>query len=309
MGSAMTMVHTLCAICSSDRWDRVLYPATLYDQAVTAERFSARRTPDRVHYRIVRCGQCGLVRSDPILPEDDLLALYQGSHFDHPVESQFAAETYARYVAQIIPELPDRDSLLEIGCGNGAFLKAALDLGFKQVTGVEPSRRSMECAPAAIRERILNAGFRDGLLPPGAVSMVCGFQVLDHLADPVEVVHACRKLLKPGGVAFFLNHDAAAWTNRLLGSRSPIIDVEHIYLFDRTTISKLFASAGFKVVRTFRVVDRHPLAYWVRLAPLPLWISKPVIAALDGVGLGGLPISWRAGNLAIVARRKPEEED
>lgn len=300
----MTMVHTLCAICDSDRWDRLLYPETLGDQAATSERFSARRTPDRVHYRVVRCDNCGLVRSDPILAEDALLALYRGSHFDHPVESQFAAETYARYVSEIIPLLPDRDSLLEIGCGNGAFLKRALDLGFAEVSGVEPSRRSIECAPPGVRERILNEGFRDGLFRPGSFSMVCGFQVLDHLARPGEAVQACRKVLKPGGVAFFLNHDAGAWTNRLLGSRSPIIDIEHIYLFDRKTISMLFESAGFDVLRTFRVVDRHPLAYWLRLAPLPHWCSKPLIGALNRVGLGGLPVAWKAGNLAIVARRK-----
>ena len=38
----MTMVHTLCAICGTDRRDRLLYPETLGDGAATAERFSAR---------------------------------------------------------------------------------------------------------------------------------------------------------------------------------------------------------------------------------------------------------------------------
>ena len=262
-----------------------------------------------MHYRVVRCGRCGLVRSDPILPEDALLTLYRGSRFDHPVESRFAAETYARYVAGVARLLPERDSLLEIGCGDGAFLQRALEMGFAEVAGVEPSRRSIECAPDGVRERILNEGFRDGLFRPGSFSMVCGFQVLDHLAHPGEAVQACWKVLKPGGVAFFLNHDAGAWTNRLLGSRSPIIDIEHIYLFDRKTISMLFESAGFDVVRTFRVVDRHPLAYWLRLAPVPRWCSQPLIGGLNRVGLGGLPVAWKAGNLAIVARRKPEAGD
>ena len=305
----MKMVHTLCAICGTDRWDRLLYPESLGDQAATAQRFSARRTPDHVHYRIVRCGHCGLVRSDPILSADALLTLYRGSHYDHPVESRFAAETYARYAAAIASELPDRDSLLEIGCGNGAFWQRALDLGFAEVTGVEPSLQSIECAPAGVRERILNEGFRDGQFRPGSFSMVCGFQVLDHLARPNAAVDACLRVLKPGGIAFFLNHDAGAWTNRLLGGRSPIIDIEHIYLFDRKTISILFESAGFDVLRTFRVVDRHPLAYWLRLAPLPAWCSKPLNGILNRVRLGGLPVAWKAGNLAIVARRKSEAGD
>jgi len=302
----MNMVHTLCAICHSDRWDRLLYPESLGERAATAERFSARRTPDRVHYRVVRCGRCGLLRSDPILSEEVLLSLYQGSHFDHPLESRFAAESYARCVAALLPLLPDRDLLVEIGCGDGAFLARALEMGFAEVAGVEPSRRSIECARPEVRQRILNEGFRDGLFRPGSCSLVCAFQVLDHLARPGEAVEACRNVLKPGGVAFFLNHDAAAWTNRLLGRRSPIIDIEHIYLFDRKTISMLFEAAGFDVLRTFRVVDRHPLAYWLRLAPLPRWCSGPLIGGLDRLGAGGRPVAWKAGNLAIVARRKPE---
>ena len=53
------MRHTLCAICDTDRWDRPLYPEALGDTAFTRARFSARRMPDRVHYRMVRCGHCG----------------------------------------------------------------------------------------------------------------------------------------------------------------------------------------------------------------------------------------------------------
>ena len=143
----MKMVRTLCAICGTDRWDRLLYPESLGDQAATAQRFSARRTPDRVHYRIVRCGHCGLIRSDPILSADALLTLYRGSHFDHPVESQFAAETYARYAAAVLDELPDRDSLLEIGCGNGAFLQCALRLRESQRRAGRASLAADRAAP------------------------------------------------------------------------------------------------------------------------------------------------------------------
>ena len=52
----MTMVHTLCAICGTDRWDRLLYPESLGDQAATAQRFSARRTPS-LRCRI-KCAMC-----------------------------------------------------------------------------------------------------------------------------------------------------------------------------------------------------------------------------------------------------------
>ena len=84
------MRHTLCAICDTDRWDRRLYAEALGEGAFTSERFSARRTPDRVHYRMVRCANCGLIRSDPVLEESELARLYAESRLTYAQESGFS---------------------------------------------------------------------------------------------------------------------------------------------------------------------------------------------------------------------------
>ena len=80
-----------------------------------------------------------------------------------------------------------------------------------------------------LRARIKNELFQAGLYPPGWFSLICGFQVFDHLTRPNEVLRTCRELLAPGGLVLFIHHDAGAWTNRFLGERSPIIDIEHTY--------------------------------------------------------------------------------
>ena len=143
----VAMIHTQCAICKSDAWDRELYPARLGAEAATYGRFSARRQPDRVHYRIVRCRKCGLIRSDPVLPEEELARLYRGSSFDYEDESICARLTYAQYVSESLPLLTERTRMLEIGCGNGFFLQKALELGFAEVYGIEPSCQAVAAAP------------------------------------------------------------------------------------------------------------------------------------------------------------------
>ena len=95
------MRHTLCAICDTDRWDRPLYAEALGDGAFTSERFSARRLPDRVHYRMVRCENCGLIRSDPVLEEAELAGLYAASQLTYAQEAEFAGDTYARYLREV----------------------------------------------------------------------------------------------------------------------------------------------------------------------------------------------------------------
>src|SRR5579872_4855170 len=260
------MRHTLCAICDTDRWDRLLYAESLPPGAFTSERFSARRVPDRVHYRMVRCGNCGLVRSDPILEAADLSALYFESQLTYAKESGFAGETYAAYLSELLPLAPSKNRLLEIGCGNGFFLERALDLGFAEVNGVEPGREVVEAAAPRVRDHIRNDSFRDGLFPEASFDVVCGFQVFDHLANPNQTLAACRRILRPGGLVFFIHHDIGAWTHRLLKERSPIVDVEHVYLYDRDTMSRILAKNGFEVLRVFRVSNRYPIYYWTNMA-------------------------------------------
>jgi SAM-dependent methyltransferase len=295
------MIPTLCAICGGGT-DTELYKESLGRDAMTFARFSARRTPDRVHYRIVRCSKCGLLRSDPIFPEDELSRLYRGSAVTYTEEAGFAGTTYAQYLQKYLPLVPSKDRLLEIGCGNGFFLERAAALGFREVFGVEPSTRAVELAPASIRNNIRNDIFRDGLYPSGYFDVICGFQVFDHMARPNDVLDVCRRLLRPGGLALFINHDARAWSNRLLGERSPIIDVEHIYLYDRTTMPRLFQKHGFEVLSVFPVRNRYPLRYWCKMAPMPSPLKRALEVWLSHSAVGRWAVSLRAGNVGLIAR-------
>lgn len=301
------MRHTLCAICDTDRWDQPLYAEALGDGAFTSDRFSARRIPDRVHYRMVRCGNCGLIRSDPVLEETELAGLYAASELTYAQEAEFAGETYAGYLQDILPLAPTRDRLLEIGCGSGFFLERALALGFAEVSGVEPSREAVAAASPGVRDAILLDSFRDGLFPEGHFSVVCGFHVFDHLSNPNETLQACRRILRPGGLILLIHHDAGAWTHRLLGERSPIIDVEHIYLYDRRTMARILVKNGFEVLRVFSVRNRYPVYYWAGMAPIPTGLKHRLVPKLRNSTLGSRAVAWNAGNLGIVGCFKPEK--
>jgi len=302
------MIATTCAVCETDTADEQVYSDTLCENAATSERFSARRTPDRVHYRMVRCRTCGLLRSNPILSDDELARLYRDSALTYEEESVYARRTYGRYLARCIEALPPgvmpaSARLLEIGCGNGFFLEQARTCGFLDVTGVEPGREAVEMASPSVRGQIVNDIFRDGLFPREHFDVICAFQVFDHLAHPNEVLRTCLESLRPRGVALFINHDVGAWTNRLLGARSPAIDIEHIYLFDMRTMTRIFEKNGFEVLDVFPVENTYPLHYWMKMAPLPASWKKRVIPALKHSGVGRMEFSWKAGNLGLLARK------
>ncbi len=225
------MLATRCAICDSEGNATERWPATFDPEAFNARVFSARRLPDRVHYRMVSCDSCGLVRSDPVADEELLAALYASSSFDYGEEVESIQATYGRALGWLEERSPRRESLLEIGCGNGFFLAQARRQGWREVRGVEPSADAVAKAPPELDGAIVQDVMRAGLFAPESFDAVCLFQVLDHISSPVELLEECLAVLRPGGQILALNHNVRAWSARLLGERSPIVDIEHTYLY------------------------------------------------------------------------------
>jgi SAM-dependent methyltransferase len=293
---------TCCAICGTDGDAVELYPARLSRDAFSAEVFSARRLPDGVHYRLVKCNSCGLVRSDPAADPERIAQIYRESSFDYLEEVESLRATYGRYLRALGRYGAGRGSLLEIGCGNGFFLEEALRQGYVEVLGVEPSAKAVALADPAIRPRIRVGVLRPGLFAAETFDVICLFQVLDHLPNPAAVLETCLQILKPNGLVLCLNHNVEAVSARLLGERSPIVDVEHTYLFGPQTLRRLFESRGFQVECVETVWNRYSLSYLVRLLPLPTFLKKSLVALLGGPS-GRLTISMPLGNAYVIARR------
>jgi SAM-dependent methyltransferase len=303
MTQAVELKNTRCAICGTEGNAQELYPANFDLQALNPAVFSARRLPDRIHFRMVKCHTCGLVRSDPIADPALLAQLYHQSAFTYTDEVADLKQTYGRYLAELDKYGARKDALLEIGCGNGFFFQQALAQGYRSVRGVEPSRAAVSQAAPEVRDVIVCDLMRPGLFGPGAFDVICLFQMFDHVPDPGALLDACFTTLRPGGLVLSLNHNVAAVSARLLGERSPIVDIEHTYLYSPATMTRLFMAHGFRVLKTGSVRNRYSLRYLVRLLPLP---SAPKRAALDWLQRhppGGLRLQVPLGNLYLVARK------
>jgi SAM-dependent methyltransferase len=294
---------TVCAICGDESTAAELWPATFDPTAFNARVFSARRLPDRVHYRMARCNTCGLVRSDPVADQALLADLYKTSTFDYGAEVAAIQATYARALGWLEARSQRRDALLEIGCGNGFFLEQALHRGWQEVRGVEPSADAVAKAPAAVQGKIVQDVMRPGLFTRESFDAVCLFQVLDHISDPIELLEECLHVLRPGGFILALNHNVSAWSARLLGERSPIIDIEHTYLYSPATMRALFSKVGFTEPRVHIVRNTYSLAYLAQLVPLPQSIKSWSLRRLCANRLGSIQVTVPLGNLCLIARK------
>jgi SAM-dependent methyltransferase len=294
---------TQCAICGPDAPAEELYPENLDPKAFTAEVFSARRLPDRLHYRMVRCRNCGLVRSDPVLSAEALADLYKDSTFDYGDELEGLRATYGAALDRAASYLTRRQGLVDIGCGSGFVLEVARQHGWTDVHGVEPSGDAIAKATPEIAPVIVHDMMRAGLFPERSLAAVTLFQVLDHMPDPVGLLRDCREILMPGGVIMAFNHNVTAWSARLLKERSPIIDVEHTYLYSPGTMRQLFTAAGFDVISVAPVRNTYSISYLTRLLPLPRRLKQELVPRLRATSLGKRHVTVPLGNLCLIARR------
>jgi SAM-dependent methyltransferase len=301
------LVPTHCAICETEGNARELYPANFDDEAFNADVFSARRLPDMVHYRIVRCNQCGLVRSDPIIDQETLKNLYLHSSLTYSKDIPNLRRTYGKYLRKMDQYATHKKSFLEIGCGNGFILEEALSQGFTNVFGVEPSQSAVEQAHPLVKEFIYNDIMRPGLLMQ-TVDAICMFQLFDHIPNPNEFLATCFDTLQPGGLILCFNHNVIAVSARLLGKKSPIIDIEHTFLYEPETIRKLFEKNGFKVMEVGAAWNYVNLLGVVRLFPFPRSMKTKVLSFLERtpqIGQRVMPVPL--GNLYIIAQRPARE--
>ena len=275
----------------------VLTEQRLDESAINELTFSSRKTPDSMHYRMVICANCDLAYANPAPDIGWLRKNYIKASYETAEESNLAAANHSRLLDRVLHNLPDRDGALDIGTGDGAFLKELLNRGFTNVEGVEPSINPIQEASDEVNKLITPAFFEGDNYESNSFSVVTCFQVLEHVDQIDNLVKSVFRLLKPGGYFLTVGHDHRAWTARLLGQRSPIFDIEHLQLLSRTSFRHMYNKHNFQKFKVASMTNSYPLNYWVKLSPLPKSARRSMSIVLKSLKLNSLRVPLRAGNL------------
>jgi SAM-dependent methyltransferase len=292
-----------CPVCGSDDDSNVFAEQKLDQSLLDENAFASRKAPEHMRLRLVSCPVCDVVYASPLPSSEALAAAYDAAAFDSSEEAGYAARSYAQQIGDLVERLPDRDAALDIGTGEGAFLRELLGLGFETVTGVEPSSAPIAAADPELAGLIEHGIFEPGLRPPASQTLITCLQTIEHIRDPAPIVEAAAAMLKPGGMLLLVCHDRRAFVNRALGLHSPIVDLEHMQLFSPRSASELLRRAGLRGIGLRPIRNRYPIRYWARLAPLPDGVRRPFDGVLERSGLAGRPLTVGVGNLLVWGTR------
>lgn len=251
-------------------------------------------------FPLLRCPSCDSVYASTLPTSQTLTECYAEAAYDSEEEARFAAETYFRLLQPWFAHLPERRRAIDIGTGNGAFLSLLLENGFREVLGIEPSQAARAAAPDEIRRHIRQGMFSIDLLQGDQPDLVCAFQTLEHVENPVAILCDIHKILRPRGVVALAVHDWQASINRLLGHHSPIIDIEHLQLFSKRSLQRLLHESLFRTLVMRAFSNTYPMKYWIRVLPIPSWLKKGIMASTAAAGLSRLPVTLPVGNIFAI---------
>jgi SAM-dependent methyltransferase len=297
--SAVEAVERTCPVCGAR--EHVPFAEERIDEGqVTAFTYASRKEPEFMCLRLVRCQGCDLVYAPTPPAADYLTTAYSEAAYDSGEEARFAAGSYGKALAPHVAKLATRGAAVDVGAGSGPLLPWLAAQGFVPVIGIEPSVAAIEAAPPEVAPMLRQGMFSPALLGDVRPHLVCSFMTLEHIADPGSFVRRVFDVLEPGGMLAVVVHDWRAPLNRLLGLRSPIIDVEHLQLFSPRSLQTLLTRAGFDGVEQHAISNTYPLRYWLRLMPLPGTFKSGTAALLERIGLANVPLPMRVGNRLAV---------
>ncbi len=153
------------------------------------------------------------------------------------------------YWARHLPPAASGDArLLDIGCGNGAFLRIASALGY-ETFGLEPDEEAAAIARRYATE-VRVATLPGSGFPEAAFSQITLNHVIEHLHRPCEALAEILRLLAPGGRVWLTQPNLSALGLIEFGPDWRGLEPpRHLVLFSPGSLADLLGRLGFTRIR------------------------------------------------------------
>ena len=152
-----------------------------------------------------------------------------------------------RWVDEGVRHLPTTGKpgvLVDIGCGNGQYLRTAMQLGW-EAWGVDLDPLAVEAAKKT-GATVSQGGFPDTGLPSGHFDIVTLSHVIEHIYDPLAALQEAFRVLKPGGKIWLATPNLESFGHARFRSHWRGLEPpRHLILFTSQSLVKVLVAAGF----------------------------------------------------------------
>lgn len=228
-----------CRLCGVDAW--LLLPIPVPDRSMLSD---GRLVTEPL--KKCTCSSCGLVRHVDAQQDNNIRNFFGPSYSlgDHEPNIGFEGGRQKQYVEWIVSSLGQfiPDTILELGCGNGALLKELMTtFSSAKAAGLEPSERGVkwaqQCGLPVHRAYITG---EDSVRSFNA-DLVISINVIEHTLHPVGFLRAAKAAVNDGGLVLVVCPDGSAVGSELLF-------FDHLYSFCPSNVANLVRSSGLKPI-------------------------------------------------------------
>jgi SAM-dependent methyltransferase len=244
-----------CPVCqSSASLQLVRRGVPVHQNLVLRDTTQARAHPQG-DIELHHCDSCGMVYNaafDPYMLRYD--ARYDNTQSCSPAFGQYMDERVQRMISDGVQHC----HVVEVGCGQGDFIRRLCAAGHNTGTGFDPAYRGPSTTP---RMRFVREYYGPDQTHIPADAIVCR-HVIEHVPDPVGLVTAIRRAVTDDAVVYFETPDLT-W----ILDNQVIWDVfyEHCNYFTPSSLRQVFERAGFSNISVERCFDGQYL--WLRAQP------------------------------------------
>src|SRR5579862_9203410 len=160
--------------------------------------------------------------------------------------SNLRSLTRGRSMEVLALSASEAGNLLDVGCGNGDFLRRMHSLGWR-ASGVEPDPAAVACARSRGLQ-VLNGTIRD-VPDTSHYDVITLSHVIEHVADPVELLRQCGKRLRQNtGRIVLTTPNFQSLGSRWFGRHWRGLEVpRHLNIFSAGSLRTCISKAGLRV--------------------------------------------------------------
>jgi SAM-dependent methyltransferase len=205
-------------------------------------------------YTLYRCAVCDLTYADPM--EEPPAPWYDAVY---AVRHAIVDDRIQPYYRWATARLPPGGALLDVGCGEGAFVAFARAHGY-EAYGVDFSVGAI----AVAQRRYGESGFVVGgpaearSLRPGLFDAVTCFEVIEHVSSPLSLLCDLRASIATGGWLILSTPNRDRWPLREFVDYPP----HHLTRWSRRALREAAERAGFKVEVLETTSRAHSMNYF-----------------------------------------------
>jgi len=182
--------------------------------------------------------------------------------FEHYLYVSDTSETLTNYFTGmsnwIVNKNADAESICEIACNSGLFLKMFADKGLK-CFGVDPAKNLRQMS----EDRGLDVDVcfwddenADRISKDKKFDIVIAVNVFPHVPDPVSFLINCKKILSPEGKIYIQTSQCDMFKNEEFDA----VYHEHVSYFTATSFGELANSIGLGIT-SFKKVPIHSMSF------------------------------------------------